>query len=542
MSMHPSPIPAVPEETARVAHAAFPKGNRYLQMRDVLGTSYSDELFADLYPTKGQPALAPWRLALVTVLQFAEGLSDRQAVEAVAGRIDWKYALSLELSDAGFDASVLSEFRSRLVSHAASERVLDRLLEEFRERGVLKARGKQRTDSTHVLGAVRLLNRLELVGETLRAALEDVATVAPAWLRDWMLPEWSERYGRRVEQGRLPKGEAARQLYAEQVGADGVRLLSRVQQAQTPEAVRALASVEELGLVWQQHFEQQEGHVRLRNKDDLPPNAERHDSPYDPQVRYSTKRDLHWVGYKVHLTETCEQELPHVITQVHTTAAPSADVEQLPLIHDALCAKALPPVEHYVDAGYMDVELLLGEQQSKGIHLVGPVRPDPGWQAQQHTGFDTSQFLLDWQAKQATCPQGHRSVTWTERTDKRSGRSIIAIQFAKACCQQCPVRTQCTHAKHMPRQLSLRPQAEHEALQQARQQQQTEAFQQEYAHRAGIEGTISQGVRATGVWPKRTCKKSARPPLSICTAGQTGISTSRAKTRRSHVAALALVS
>lgn len=386
MSMQPSSIPPVPEETARVAHAAFPKGNRYLQMRDVLGTIYTDEVFTDLYPAKGQPALAPWRLALVTVFQFAEGLSDRQSVEAVAGRIDWKYALSLELTDAGCDASVLSEFRSRLVSHGASERVLDRLLEEFRERGLLKARGKQRTDSTHVLGAVRLLNRLELVGETLRAALEDVATLAPAWLRAWMPPEWSERYGRRIEEGRLPKAEAARQQYAEQVGADGVGLLARVQQAETPEGVRALGSIQELDIVWQQHFEQQEGRVRLRNKDDLPPNAQRHDSPYDPEVRYSTKRDLHWVGYKVHLTETCEQEQPQVITQVETTYAPVADVERLPIIHDALCAKALPPATHYVDAGYMDVEVLLTEQQTKGIHLVGPVRPDPRWQAQQHTG------------------------------------------------------------------------------------------------------------------------------------------------------------
>ena len=182
---------------------------------------------------------APWRLALVTVFQFQEGLSDRQAAEAVRGRIDWKYALSLELTDAGFDASVLSEFRSRLVAHGASERLLGVLVEQFRERGLITARGKQRTDSTHVLGAVRLLNRLELVAETLRAALEDMATVAPEWLQRWVPPLWIERYGRRIEEGRLPKGEAARQQYAEQVGADGASLLARVQQADMPEVVRA---------------------------------------------------------------------------------------------------------------------------------------------------------------------------------------------------------------------------------------------------------------------------------------------------------------
>jgi transposase len=549
MCLHPNPIPPVPEETLRVARAAFPKGNRYLQMRDVLGSIYTDDMFADLYPAKGQPAEAPWRLALVTVFQFVEGLSDRQAAEAVRGRIDWKYALSLELTDAGFDASVLSEFRSRLVAHAASERVLQVLLEQFKAQGLLKARGKQRTDSTHVLGAVRLLNRLELVGETLRAALEDVATVAPPWLQSWVPPEWIERYGRRIEEGRLPKGLAERQQYAAQVGTDGVRLLARMQEAETPEAVRALASMQELALVWQQQFEQQADAVRLRNKDTLPPNAQRHDSPYDPEVRYSTKRDLHWVGYKVHLTETCDEEQVAVITHVETTYAPIADVEPLPAIREALDAQGLPPAKHYVDAGYMEVDLLLAEQQSKGIHLVGPVRPDPGWQAQQHTGYDTAQFVFDWQAQQATCPQGQRSVTWTERTEQRSGRPIVAVQFATATCRECPVRAQCTHAKTMPRRVTVRPQAEHEALQQARQFQQSEAFRQDYAHRAGVEGTISQGVRAFGLRQARYVGLAKTHLQEVGTA--TGINlcrwsawhrhTPRAKTRTSLLAALAHV-
>ena len=549
MSLHPSAIPPVPEETARVAHAAFPKGNRYLQMRDVLGTIYTDELFADLYPSHGQPAAAPWRLALVTVFQFAEGLSDRQAAEAVRARIDWKYALALELTDTGFDASVLSEFRSRLVAHGASERLLGELLEQFKARGLLSGRGKQRTDSTHVLGAVRLLNRLELVAETLRAALEDMATVAPEWLQRWVPPLWIERYGRRIEEGRLPKGEAARREYAEQVGADGASLLARVEQADVPEVVRERASVREVAIVWQQQYVRQEGTVQLRNKDDLPPNAERHDSPYDPEVRYSTKRDLHWIGYKVHVTETCEDEQPHVITHVETTYAPVADVELLPVIDEALCASGIGPAKRSVDAGYMEVGLLLREQQSKGIALVGPVRPDPGWQAQEHTGYDTSQFVFDWQAKQAICPQGKTSATWTERTEKRSGRPIVAVQFAKATCTQCPVRVQCTRAEQMPRQVTVRPQAEHEALQQARQNQQTEAFRQESAYRAGVEGTISQGVRAFGLRQARYLGLAKTHLQELGTATALNLARwsawhrhiPRAKTRTSHLAALAHV-
>jgi len=165
MSLRPQqPLPSVPNDTARIARAAFRRGNPYLLLRDRLGALFADAGFADLYPVLGQPAYAPWRLALVTLMQFREGLSDRQAADAARGRIDWKYLLALELADAGFDHSVLCEFRGRLLEHGATERLLARVLETAREEGLLKARGRQRTDSTHVLAAIRTLNRLELAG------------------------------------------------------------------------------------------------------------------------------------------------------------------------------------------------------------------------------------------------------------------------------------------------------------------------------------------------------------------------------------------
>ncbi|MBP2310229.1 transposase [Azospirillum melinis] len=192
MSLHAQPsvpsIPPIPEETARVAHAAFPRGNPYLTLRDDLGPAFVDKDFDDLYPKRGRPTYPPWRLALVTLLQFREGLSDRQAAEAVRARIDWKYLLGLDLTDAGFDHSVLTEFRGRLLAGGAEERLLERVLDAGRTQGLLKARGRQRTDSTHVLAAVRELNRLELLGETLRAALNALAVMAPAWLRGLALP------------------------------------------------------------------------------------------------------------------------------------------------------------------------------------------------------------------------------------------------------------------------------------------------------------------------------------------------------------------
>src|SRR4051794_24525994 len=228
MSLKPRPIGPIPELTAYVARAAFPDGNPYVSLRDALGTFYHDERFAALFPDRGKPAETPWRLALVTVLQYAEGLADRQAAEAVRSRIDWKYALGLELTDPGFDSSVLCEFRARLVAGGAERLLLEAMLRTCKAHGLVKARSKQRTDSTHVLAAIRTLNRLELMGETLRAALNSLATVAPQWLRSWAPPAWFDRYAARIEESRLPKGEEARSAHGEAVGDDGFRLLEAV--------------------------------------------------------------------------------------------------------------------------------------------------------------------------------------------------------------------------------------------------------------------------------------------------------------------------
>lgn len=190
------PVPAVPAQTELVARAAYPRGNVYLLLRDRLGPMFDDAAFSDLYPALGQPAYAPWRLALVTLMQFREGLSDRQAAEAVRARIDWKYVLALALADPGFDHSVLCEFRARLLEHQAGERLLTRVLDVAREAGLLRTRGRQRTDSTHVLAAVRDLNRVELLAETLRAALNTISAVAAAWLQRLAGPDWHKRYDR----------------------------------------------------------------------------------------------------------------------------------------------------------------------------------------------------------------------------------------------------------------------------------------------------------------------------------------------------------
>src|SRR6516162_4989410 len=259
MSLHPHGVAPVPAETARVPHAAFPKGHPYLTFRDALGTIFQDEDFAALFPLGGQPGLAPWLLALVTIMQFRENLADRQAAEAVRARIDWKYLLSLELTDTGFDFSVLSEFRDRLLAGSAEAVLLDKLLERCRALGLLKARGQQRTDSTHVLAAIRVMNRLELVAETLRATLNALATVAPDWLQGLAPLAWYERYGRRIEDTRLPREQAQRDASAQTVGEDGFYLLDALDAPEAPKGLRELPMLATLRQTWQRHYERSTG-------------------------------------------------------------------------------------------------------------------------------------------------------------------------------------------------------------------------------------------------------------------------------------------
>ena len=545
MSLHAEPLGPVPDETARIARAAFPKGNRWMQLRDVLGTVYDDARFTPLFASRGRPAIAPWRLALVTVMQFAEGLSDRQAAEAMRARIDWKYALGLELTDPGVDFSVLSEFRTRLVRGSATDLLLEALLEACRTHGWLKPRGRQRTDSTHVLGALRVLNRLELVAETLRAALNALATAAPEWLRPHAPAEWYERYDRRVEDYRLPKGREAREAYAGTVGRDGLRLLAALAAPTTPVELQELPAVGILRRVWDGQFVGDAEHVCWRTSAELPPAAEQVESPYEPEARFSIKRQLNWVGYKVHVTETCDDDRPHLLTHVATTVATVPDVEQLAAIQQGLADTALLPALHVVDAGYVRASNLVTSEQAHQVDLVGPIYADRQWQAKAQTGFDVAHFQVNWDAEIVTCPAGRTSVRWSPTETARG--PMIHVDFAAADCAACSVRPQCTRAKAQPRGLTLQPRAEHEAIQAARQRQRTAEFEQEYARRAGMEGTLSPGGRAFGLRHARYHGLAQTHLQHVATATAVNLSRitdwlndcPRATTRFSRFAALA---
>ena len=377
MSLKPTAFDDIPADTLRVARAAFPKGNIYLKVRDELGPIYKDTAFSNLFPTRGRPAESPGRLALVTIFQFAEGLSDRAAADAVRSRIDWKYALGLELTDEGFDASVLTEFRARLTGNSEARLIFDTLLQRLREAKLVKVRGKQRTDSTRVLASVHAFNRLECVWEAMRFALNSLATVAPDWMRAHAQPEWYERYARRPDGFRLSEQE--RRRLVEQIGQDGHCLLDAVYHAEALPYLCQQPAIEALRQIWVQQFFFSQGVVQWRESNNHPPGKLMIYSPYDMDARLAKKRETEWQEYKVHLTETIEPDEPQLITDVQTTTAPVTDKEALPEIQAGLAEHEMLPDQHLVDGGYVTAEHLVESEKKYELTLVRPMMEEPSW-------------------------------------------------------------------------------------------------------------------------------------------------------------------
>ena len=501
--LKPKSMLEIPEETQAVAKEAFPKGNTYLKLRDEVGPIFNDELFEDLFPNLGQPAESPARLALVTIMQYMENLPDRQAAEAVRSRIDWKYMLGLALSDPGFDYSILSEFRMRLVAGDKERLLLERLLERCDELGLLKGKTQQRTDSTYVVAAVRALTLLELVGETMRSTLNELAVLAPEWLKGIMKPEWVKRYGRRFDGYGLPKSRPKRDALAITIGEDGFYLLQAAYAAEAPDEVTASRMLEVLRRIWVQQYyrDGDDTHWRTKQNYGQPPANLMISSPHDLDIHYCVKRTTEWTCYKVHLTETCQADQPRLITQVETTTSSIHDVKMTAQIQNDLADRNLQPETQIVDQGYLEIELLMSSAK-KGIDLLGPVPSGKSWQSKTEGAFDHNQFEIDWIQRQAQCPGGKISQSFYHRKTRRETPNFT-ITFRKSDCQPCKLRSNCTRSKHSGRTLTLYPKEIHAAQQAARERQATEAFKQLYRKRAGIEGTISQGVRKMGLRKSR---------------------------------------
>jgi transposase len=511
MSMQPRPWPEVPAETARVARKAFWMGPLAIRARDQLGSWYEDADFAAAYGVRGAPGISPAQLAMVTVLQFTENLTDRQAADAVRGRLDWKYCLGLALEDEGFGHTVLSEFRSRLVAGSLERKVLDLLPGRLKELGLVRAGGRQRTDSTHVLARIRSLNRLELAGETVRAALEALAAAAPAWLATVIDGSWQQVYGQRVDNLRLPESETRRKAMAAQYGTDGYHLLDQVYAPGAPAWLRELPAVQALRQVWVQQYyrvigEHGEKVVWREASEQWPAAGQSSDRlPYDTDARCSEKHGKGWLGYKVHLSETCgggvgddpdtgRAAAQNLVTNVATTEASVPDVAMTAPVHDMLDAAGLTPGEHAADSGYTSADLLL-DARERGITLLGPLLADTSPQARAG-GYTAGAFTIDWDHQQVNCPQGAVSIAWTPC--RQRGTEAIVVRFPAPACHACPARGMCTRSARLGRQLSLRPREIHEAVAAARAGQASDQWRARYQIR-GVEGTMAQATHVTGI-------------------------------------------
>ena len=470
---------------------------------DQLADFIADADFAGVYPREGAPAISPAILAMVTVLQYTENLSDRQAAAMVASRIDWKYALHLPLTYLRFDHTVLHDYRELLLRSDEGALVFWGLLKRLRALGLVRGRGIQRTDSFGVLGAVRTLTRLELVMEALRLALCAIERVDPAWLQANVPVEWGETYDRPAQAGRLvqesgEKGKAEVIRLAQQTGEHGLHLLRLLNAPGTPEDLQGLAAVELLCQVWEQQYVIGEESVTWAERP-LVSGAELICTPHDPEARYSEKRGKGWVGYKVHITETVEEDQPRIITNVRTEPAPQPDVKAVAPIQEELQANDLEPDQHVVDSGYVSGKTL-AESKERGVELVGPMAGDSSPQAHLPGGFTQDQFEVDREAKSARCPGGKTSVGWSEREDPQRGQRIIHISFSAKDCGGCPFYGQCVASKkEKPQGRHLGILEYHAQVKQRREEQQTEGFKQKYRRRAGAEATLSEMSRAHGM-------------------------------------------
>jgi transposase len=526
MCVQPVPWPE-PDPLIAAAIAAKYRGKRprplAVLVRDRLGEWLHDEDFAVAFGVRGRPGWSPSRLALVTVLQRVENLTDRAAAEAARVRIDWQYLLGLPVDDPGFDHTVLVEFRARVTDAGLEQVALDALLERLAAEGLVTAGGKQRTDSTHVVAAVAALNRLELAGESVRAAVEALAAAHPAWLQQRIcVSDFARRYGTPMASWRPAASQARRDELAIAYAKDGYALLEAVYDPCSPGWLRKLPAIDILRQVLLQNYtrtitEHGQEVIKRREKepegDGLPPGHIRIASPYDTDARWGVKREQLWLGYKLHITETCDDPPactcrdhdqaahqrgcvrlchPNLITHVATTDATVTDNQMTGVIDEQLAGKGLTPGRHYVDSGYLSAALVVSQAAKHGIALIGPLLADTSAQARAGNGYARADFTIDYQTRTVICPQQKTSVSWTPCAQR--GKDAIVATFSASDCGPCPARSLCTTSSRKRRQLTVLPQDLAQAQTAARAAETTVGFQADYARRAGVEGTMHQAA------------------------------------------------
>lgn len=495
----------MPEETGRIGKMLLKENDPYRLIGDQLFGKWEEEEFADLYSHEGKPGYSPVILAFVSVFQFMERLADRQAAQALRMRLDWKYALHLPLEDEGFDFSVLSEFRDRLIEGKAEKRVFEKLVEQIRAMGLIKERGKQRSDSIAMLVKVRRLSRIEMVVETLRLAVVALVAANREWCEEVIPPSWEEKYGERFVRQRYSEQEWKE--YEANIGNDGEWLLKRLRDGSAPAELQDLPEVQIFNTVWAQQFQEAQGQMVYKDLKKYDGHTQIQ-TPHDPEARYSRKRKFEWLGDKVQVTETDDEGYPHIITDIVATDSNQTDYEELPLIQARLIERQCKPGEHYVDAGYMSGPNLAHSQDLE-IELIGPLPEVVTPQDLLPDGITQAQFQMDPIKKIATCPQGHQA---------RNPSLVVNtwnFHFPAKVCAACPLRTRCCTGKGGR---SVGMNIHYDLVQAARIRQKSKDFKQDYhQHRSGVEGSLSALVRGHGMRVSRYIGHKKRNVQAIFT-------------------------
>lgn len=481
----PEPFPSeIPSITREIVDKLL-KANDVCRLLGEQGETLVDEHeLRQMYAVEGRSGINPVLLSFVLILQFLENIPDRQAAYMVVMRMDWKYAVRQELTWEGFDFSSLCNFRKRLYAHGQEFVVFEQLVRVLRERGYIKPK-RQRTDATHVLGAVERLSRLELVLETLRLALVGLINADAPWVLKQLPASFVTEYSEKREDYRLTKAEVEQAML--KAGRDGFWLLAHLEQQGT-ESLRQLPEVILLKRILGEQFDPpHESGTPAQTKPNTTACGDVIASPHDPAVRYSEKgKDKRWIGYKVQVTETVDSDLP-LITDIAIHSAIEVDSQALNTIQQRLEARELLPEKQYVDGAYCHGETI-ASSQTHGIDLRGRVsRGSP-----KPEGYRLEDFEIDLEQRTAVCPQGK---TATSFTPSKQADVAFHVRFGKQC-QGCPVQALCT-TESRGRSLELSPY--HAQLTQRSAEQRTPAFRQEMHARARIESTICELARKHGL-------------------------------------------
>jgi len=486
----------------------FGPANRYRLFREKIWPKLlelSPKLHALYCEDNGRPAVDPVLLCGVTLLQFMEKVADRKASEHVVYHLGWKYALDLELDYEGFHSTVLVYFRDRLEEQKAERMIFDGVVKLLIELGLVKKRGKQRLDSTHIVGYVKAMSWLECAMETLRLALEDLEQE----VREKKRPEfWERHWGLYVHSKldwRLSKTEHDSRY--RQCGQD-IRELLEWLDRNDPKLTEREA-VKLLRRVFDEQFEVVEGKLEPTSK--RPPRAVQ--NPHDPDAHYADKRTKQWIGYKVHVVESVDPQQPikkkgepaeHFITEILTTEAAQDEMAGLTeTLKREQQHHEITPQAMYADAGYV-TENTLTQAEQNGMELLGPTRPDP------HKGaYNTDGFHVDIDKRQAVCPQGNLSTQCSRIKDNYQGTEYYRIEWASQC-DRCPVQKQCTRSEGGRRTLVVG--LRHDLVQRRREQMREAGFSKTMHPRNGIEATHSELVRGHGL---RRTKYRGRSRVSL---------------------------